>query len=82
MTATIEEYLKRPYHIEIVPSVSEDGDSGWVAEVREFDGCIAQGRSRAELFENIERAMTAWIDDALGVGDPLPDPYEEPSSSA
>lgn len=80
-TVTIEDYLQRPYHIEIVWSESEDGDSGWVAEVKEFDGCMAQGRSREELFENIERAMTAWIDDALEAGDAVPDPYEEPSHS-
>ncbi len=79
--AAIEDYLKRPYHIEIVWSESEDGDSGWVAEVKELDGCIAQGRSHDELFENIERAMTAWIDDALQDGDPIPDPHEEPSYS-
>ena len=80
-TVMIEDYLKRPYHIEIVWSASEDGDSGWVAEVKELDGCIAQGHTRDELFENIERAMTAWIDDALETGDPVPDPYEEPSHS-
>ena len=58
MSAAIGGYLKRPYHVEIVTSESEDGDSGWVAEVRELKGCIAQGRTRDELFENIERAMT------------------------
>ena len=80
-TAMIEDYLERPYHIEIVWSASEDGDSGWVAEVKELEGCIAQGRTRDELFENIERAMAAWIDDALEAGDPVPGPYEEPSHS-
>ena len=80
-TVTVEDYLQRPYHIEIVRSESEDGDSGWVAEVKEFEGCIAQGRTRDELFENIERAMTAWIDDSLESGDPVPDPHEEPAYS-
>ncbi|MCY4455092.1 MAG: toxin-antitoxin system HicB family antitoxin [Chloroflexi bacterium] len=80
-TLTIEEYLKRPYHIEIMASAGEDGDGGWVAEVRELDGCIAQGRTHGELFENIERAMTAWLDDALEAGDPIPEPHEEPEYS-
>ena len=80
-TATIADYLKRPYHIEIVASTSDDGDAGWVAEVKELDGCIAQGRTHDELFENIDRAMTAWIDDALEAGDPIPEPHEEPSHS-
>ena len=72
--STIASYLKRPYHIEIVWSESEDGDAGWVAEVRELRGCIAQGRTREELLTNIDRAMEAWIDDALEAGDPIPEP--------
>ena len=72
--ATIGDYLKWPYHVEIVTSERADGDSGWVAEVRELRGCIAQGRTREELFKNIERAMTAWIDDAPQAGDPIPAP--------
>ena len=79
--STLEDYLRRPYHIELVPSATDDGDSGWVAVVRELRGCVAQGRSPDELFENIERAMTAWIDDALESGDPVPEPYPEPSHS-
>ncbi|MCY3656232.1 MAG: toxin-antitoxin system HicB family antitoxin [Chloroflexota bacterium] len=82
MTAlSVEDYLRRPYHIEIVASEDEDGDSGWVAEVRELQGCLAQGRTHDELFQNIERAMSAWIDDALEAGDPVPEPHEEPSRS-
>ena len=78
---TIESYLKQPYHIEIVWSESEDGDAGWVAEVKELRGCIAQGRSREELLENIDRAMEAWIDDALEAGDPIPEPRIDASYS-
>lgn len=82
MTAlTMETYLKRPYRIEIVWSESEDGDAGWVAEVKELRGCIAQGRSRQELLENIDRAMEAWIEDALDAGDPIPEPRPDASYS-
>ncbi|MXZ89121.1 MAG: type II toxin-antitoxin system HicB family antitoxin [Dehalococcoidia bacterium] len=82
MTAlTTESYLKRPYHIEIVWSESEDGDAGWVAEVKELRGCIAQGRSRQELLENIDLAMAAWIEDALEAGDPIPEPRQDASYS-
>ena len=74
-------YRERPYHIEIVWSESEDGDAGWVAEVKELRGCIAQGRSREELLANIDRAMEAWIDDAKAAGDPIPEPWEAPAYS-
>ncbi len=70
----VESYLKRGYHVEVVSSESDDGDGGWVAEVEELRGCIAQGRTRDELFANVERAMTAWIGDALEDGDPVPPP--------
>ena len=76
--ATLEDCLKRPCHIGIVTSESEDGDSGRVAEVRERKGCIAQGRTRGELLKNIERAMTARIDDASQAGDPIPGPTGAP----
>ena len=75
---SIEEYLRRPYHIEIVANEGEDGEVGWVAEVRELPGCIAQGRTRKELTANLRRAMTAWIDDALQAGDPIPAPESWP----
>ncbi len=78
---SIESYLKRPYHIEIVWSESEDGDAGWVAEVKELRGCIAQGRTREELLRNVDRAMEAWIDDALEAGDPIPEPRRDASYS-
>ncbi len=71
---SITSYLERPYHIEVVRSASEDGDAGWVAEVEELRGCIAQGRSREELSQNIGRAMEAWIEDALQAGDAIPAP--------
>ena len=80
-TETVEGYLKRPYHIEIGWSESDEGDAGWVAEVKELRGCIAQGRSREELLENIDRAMEAWIDDALEAGDPIPEPRGDTSYS-
>ena len=59
---TIQNYIKRPYHIEIVWSESEDGDAGW------------------EL-ANIDRAMEAWLDDALEAGDPIPEPRADVSFS-
>ena len=73
-TEDVESYLKRGYHVAVVPSESADGDAGWVAEVAELPGCIAQGRTSEELFANVDRAMTAWIDDALDAGDPIPAP--------
>ena len=71
---TFRGHSHQPYDVEVVWSESDDGDAGWVAEVRDLPGCIAQGRSRHELLENIDRAVEAWIADALEAGDPIPWP--------
>ena len=73
-TETVQGSRPQPYGVEVVWSESDDGDAGWVAEVRDLPGCIAQGRSRGELLENINRAIEAWIADALEAGDPIPRP--------
>jgi predicted RNase H-like HicB family nuclease len=81
MTTRTEDYLDLPYHVEIVRSESpEDGDAGWVAEVRELNGCIALGRRPDELLANVRSAMEAWIDDARETGDP-PLPHADPLPS-
>ena len=84
-TEATEERLRElcdlPWHIEIVHSETEDGDAGWVAEVRELSGCIAQGRSPDELFANIDRALQAWIWAVLESGETVPEPFEESSYS-
>ena len=84
-TEATEERLRElcdlPWHIEIVHSETEDGDAGWVAEVRELSGCIAQGRTPDELFANIDRALQAWIWAVLESGETVPEPFEESSYS-
>ena len=62
------------HHIELVRSESSDGDGGWVAEVEEWPGCIAQGRSLDELEVNLERAMEAWSEAECEDGREIPPP--------
>lgn len=76
-----ENFWDLPYHIEIVHSVAEDGDAGWVAEVREWPGCIAQGRTMGELEQNLRDAMEAWTDAEVEDGRDIPLPRGEESFS-
>lgn len=70
---TVDEYLKLPYHIEIIRD--EDTENpGWVARVIELPGCITQGDTFEELGEMIEDAMRGWIAVALEDGIPVPEP--------
>lgn len=78
----VNDYLRLPYHIEVVHSASpEDSDEGWVAEVRELKGCIAQGRTPDELLANVRTAMEIWIEHMLERAKPIPRPYDEPEHS-
>jgi antitoxin HicB len=70
---TVEEYLKLPYHIEIIRDDDEE-NPGWVARVIELPGCITQGDTFEELGEMIDDAMRGWIGVALENGVPIPEP--------
>lgn len=70
---TLDEYLKLPYHIEIIRDEDEE-NPGWVARVIELPGCITQGDTFEELGEMIEDAMRGWIGVALEDGIPIPEP--------
>jgi len=70
---TVEDYLKLPYHIEIIREADEE-NPGWVARVIELPGCITQGDTFEELGEMIDDAMRGWIGVALEDGIPVPEP--------
>ncbi len=73
ITRTVEDYLKLPYHVEIIREEDRE-DPGWVARVVELPGCITQGDTFEELGEMIEDAMRGWIGVALEAGIPVPKP--------
>ncbi len=75
MARSVEEYLNLPYKIEVFRDVT-DGQPGWVARVAELSGCITQGDSFTELEEMIRDAMRGWIEAALEMGIPIPEPPE------
>ena len=74
VAGTVQDYFRRPYGIEVLWSEAEGGDAGWVAEVKELPGCIAEGRTGEELLENVRGAIEAWVNDPLEAGDPIPAP--------
>lgn len=69
----VEDYLKLPYHIEVVYDNDEE-NPGWVARVRELRGCITQGDTFEELGEMIQDAMRGWLEIALEDNIPIPEP--------
>lgn len=66
----IAEILARPY-----ARVLERGEDGWcTARVLEFPGCISEGDTPAAAIENVDEALTLYIEDLLENGDPVPEP--------
>jgi antitoxin HicB len=68
----LEEYLRLPYAIEIVPN-----NGKFFARVEELPGCMAWSDNKEELLSLIEGAKRAWIKDALEQGDVVPEPLSE-----
>jgi antitoxin HicB len=67
---TASSYLKQPYGRVVIPV---DRDQ-FHAEVLEFPGCFAQGKTVSEAYANLEKAARAWIEACLEGGQSVPEP--------
>lgn len=50
----------------------EEGDI--LARIAELKGCLTHGSDRNQALANLDDMLTAWIEDALGAGIPIPEP--------
>ena len=57
-------------------TVHEDPDGGFFAEIEELPGCMTQGETLAEVFENIEDARQGWIRVTYESGQDIPLPRD------
>ncbi|MDR0585186.1 MAG: type II toxin-antitoxin system HicB family antitoxin, partial [Treponema sp.] len=80
VTKEIKSYLKSPYNIMIRHTIDESGDY-YFATVLEFDGCMSDGATYQEAFENIQEAMAGWIETKLANGLPVPLPVGDEDHS-
>lgn len=49
-------------------------DNAFLAEVPELPGCMADGSSYREALANAEVVISEWIETALALGRPIPEP--------
>jgi antitoxin HicB len=65
------DYAALPYTKCFVPE--EEG--GYSCYVKELHGCLSQGETLTEAYENLSNAMSGWIEAAQSQGQeiPLPD---------
>lgn len=61
------------YKYEIIIYWSKE-DNAFIAEVPELPGCMAHGKTYEEALQNVQDAITLWIDIAKEFGDPVPEP--------
>ncbi len=68
---TIEEYMKLPYRIELIPD-SDEG--GFVATFPDLPGCLSSGETVEEAYKNAEDAKHEWLLAAIEEGISIPEP--------
>lgn len=57
-------------------ALSKDDGGGFLAEVLELPGCIADGETKEEALRNISDAIESWILTAKAEGRNIPDPTD------
>ena len=69
----LEYYLSLPYTIELTP----DEDGYWFAEIPLLEGCMTNGESREDALAMIDYAKRAWLETALELKMPIPEPESQ-----
>jgi antitoxin HicB len=67
---SLEYYLSLKYPVTIHP----DPDGGFVAEIKELTGCLAQGETLEEVYKEIETARRLWIETSFEDRQEIPVP--------
>lgn len=65
-----EAYLKAPYSRILIPN----DDGIFSAEILEFPGCFAEGKTPEEAYCKLEEAAKSWIEASLEQGLDIPGP--------
>ena len=73
---TLDEYLKMPYRMEIIPDPDE---GGYIASYPELPGCLSTGATIEEAAKNALDAKNQWLKAAYddGVAINVPDSEKE-----
>ena len=62
-------YLNEPYARILIP----DEKGNYFAEMLEFPGCVAEGKTPEKALKNLENAAIDWIEASLAIGHHIPD---------
>jgi predicted RNase H-like HicB family nuclease len=70
---SLKYYLNLKYPV----MIQEADEGGFVAEIEDLPGCLAQGETIAEAYENIESARCLWLESAYEDNLDIPLPENE-----
>ena len=71
---TIDEYMRIPYRLEIVPDIDE---GGYTVSYPDLKGCLSCGSTIEQAIANAEDARREWLTAAMEDGYPIPDPTSD-----
>jgi len=74
MTKDLTYYLALPYTIELIP----DEDGYWFARIPLLEGCMTNGNSREDALVMLDDAKQIWLETALQLSKPIPEPQLHP----
>jgi predicted RNase H-like HicB family nuclease len=57
--------------------IEQDENGVFVAEVPALPGCISQGNTRKEALQNIQEAITAYLESLKAHNEPIPPSINE-----
>jgi antitoxin HicB len=63
----------KDYPVYLFPLSKADG-GGFVAYVPDLLGCMSDGETQAEALENVQGAISEWIEEAIRLGKDVPAP--------
>lgn len=75
---TIDEYMKLPYKMEIVPDIEE---GGYAVSFPDLPGCMSLGDTVEEAIRNANEAKYCWLEAAIEDGNSINEPGELDSYS-
>lgn len=70
---TLDEYLKIPYRLDIIPDPDE---GGYAASYPDLPGCLTCADTLEKVKENALEAKRDWLKAALEDGYPIPEPEQ------
>ena len=71
---TIEEYMRLPYRMEIIPDTVE---GGFAVRFPELSGCLTCGDTLEEAVQNAADCKKEWLIAAMEEGISIPEPVSE-----